>query len=237
MALLHVARSALRQLGRHPPLGRVEACRHVAPLARAFAPLSTRPGKQLSVAEENFAKEEEESLNAMWEKLNAGKPEPRFRDPVPVPPTTHVETWAPVNLVSSNVDENALEFRSRFYIDAKGTQPAHANKVQLAVKLSRLGLNPLERKRLLAVAYPYYNAKRGELRLSCNRYAEAARNKQELRDKVTALLADARENAEAHAATPDSELPLAARSRPWRPRDPRAYYGSPKRKLNKGSPG
>ena len=105
------------------------------------------------------------------------------------------------------------------------------------MKLSRLGLSASERKRLLAVAYPYFNAKRGELRFSCNRYAEAARNKQELRDKVTALLADARENAEAHAATPDSEPPLAARSRPWKPRDPRAYYGSPKRKLNKGSPG
>ena len=40
---------------------------------------------------------------------------------------------------------------------------------------------------------------------------------------ASCLLADARENAEAHARTPDSELPLACRSRPWLPRDRRVY--------------
>ena len=38
---------------------------------------------------------------------------------------------------------------------------------------------------------------------------------------------EARANADAHAATPDAELPLAARSQPWLPDDHRAFKRRP----------
>ena len=85
-----------------------------------------------------------------------------------------------------------------------------------------------DRQRLLAVAQRHYNRKTRSLTFACNRYPERARNKAELREKFRLLVADARENAQAHAAAPDSELPLACRSRPWLTRDPRAYRGHSK---------
>ena len=183
--------------------------------------------------------QEEASFQAIWEKLNTG-PEPRYRSPTPMPQTTHVETWAPADAVSDEKLENALEFRTRFYIDAGYNalkQPQYAKKAQLTVRLAALDLSEKERARLLAVAYPFYDRKRNALRLSCNRYHEPARNKAELRQKVRMLLADARENADSHAETPDARLPLSARSRPWKPGDHRMYVGRPHRKLNKGTRG
>ena len=83
--------------------------------------MSSRPGApprgpQLSLADQAFANQEEKSLNKMWEKLNADRIEPKFRAPPPAPPTTHAETWANLDLVSDDADENALEFRGKPYI-------------------------------------------------------------------------------------------------------------------------
>ena len=66
---------------------------------------------------------------------------------------------------------------------------------------------------------------RHQLRFTCDKYAEVARNKAELRATVDSLVEDAKQHAEAHASVPDSELPLAVRSRPWLPGDPRCYRG------------
>jgi hypothetical protein len=191
-------------------------------------------GPPLSLAEQKIRAEEEEMSAAFWKKLNTG-PEPRLRGAPPLPSTDHAESWAPGHLVSSLPVENALQFRTRFYIDSVGQQPAYANKVQVAVSLPRLGLSESEMARLLAVARPNYNHKRRELLFTCRRYAEVARNKEELRLRVEQLLADAREHS--CDIAPDEELPLAARARPWLPGDRRVYKGRPKRKLNKGSPG
>ena len=51
------------------------------------------------------------------------------------------------------------------------------------------------------------------LRLQCVRHDEPHKNKAELRALLGSLLADARENAAAHAATLQHELPLADRRR------------------------
>ena len=191
----------------------------------AVRALSSR-GPNLSQAEQRLREEERRIHDKFWERVKVGA-EPRFRSPVPPPPTTHHESWAPAAYVSPDPLDNALSFRTRFYIDATGEQPDHQRKVQLVVKVSKLGLSALERARLIAVGNRHYNRKRGELLLTCSRYAEVARSKAELRETVRGLVADAKENAEAHASTPDSELPLACRSRPWFPRDPRSYRGHP----------
>ena len=161
--------------------------------------------------------------------------EPQLRKPVPLPPATHVETWANAALVSANPNENALSFRTRFYSDATGVQPDYAKKVQLVVSVAKLQLTSLEERRLLAVANRQYIRRRHELLFTCDLHADTARNKAELRAQLGRLLADARENAEAHALTPDSELPLAWRSRPWMPRDRRAYKKKPNRTMRKAS--
>ena len=93
-------------------------------------------------------------------------------------------------------EAGALRFRTRFYLDSVGKQPDYANKVQLTVKVSELGLSELEKQRLLAVASRHYDRKRGVLVLTSRHYAEVARNKAMLRDTVRQLVADARENAE-----------------------------------------
>ena len=187
--------------------------------------------------EERLLREEAEVNAEIWERLNRSSPEPKLRSPVPEPPTTHLETWANRAYISEIPEENALSFRTRFYIDSTGEQPDYSNKVQLVVKVSKLGLTPLEERRLIAVALPNYHRKRKELHFSTRRYDEVGRNKEFLRRRVAALLEDARENAEGHDLLPDSELPLAARRRPWLPGDTRVGSNRPKRKLNQGSPG
>ena len=172
------------------------------------------------------------------ERFNAGA-EPEFRGPTPPAPTNISETWAPAALVSETADENALCFRSRFYIDATGKQQYHSVKVQLNVKIRKLGLSAEEEARLVAVARPHYKKKGHELLLSCSRYLEVPRNKAHLRQTVEKLLADARANAATHAEAPDVEKPLAARAVPWIAGDPRAYRGRPKHyfRPKKKSPG
>jgi hypothetical protein len=207
-----------------------------APAQRALSSMrGGGGGRAKTPAQEKIERLEAEAEAAIWEKLNQG-PEPRFRLPPPVPPTTHRESWAPAAHVSADPTNNALNFETRFYIDAAGEQPDHARKVHVNVDISKLSLNALERKRLLAVAWTNYDRKRKVLRFSCDRYAEVARNKAELRRKVALLVEDARENAEGHASIPDAELPLAARERPWFPRDPRVYKGYPKNRF-KGAKG
>ena len=181
-------------------------------------------GVQLTESQQRQDRMEEELEEKIWEKLHA-TPEPRLRSEVPLPPTTHRESWTPAALVSDQPAENVLNFSSRFYIDASGEQPAWANKVELSVKVAQLGLSELEQRRLVAVAARQYDRKRRELRFTCRLHAEVAKNKQELRATLGKLLADAREHAAAHAQTPDSQLPLALRQRPWHARDPRAYKG------------
>lgn len=191
-----------------------------------FRALSSNPrgGKQLTEAQQRLENQEEELDEQIWGKLNS-TPEPRLRSDPPLPPTTHRESWAPASLVAADPAENVLRFTSRMYIDATGEQPEWANKVELVVKVSKLGLSVLEQRRLLAVASRQYNRKRGELMFTCRRYADVARNKMELRATLGKLITDARQNSDAHAAMPDSQLPLAVRSRPWIARDPRAYRG------------
>lgn len=215
-------------------------------LARAACPLANNQRRALCsppIERKSYADRQEEELRRQemefdqffWERIRRSAPEPKLRSPVPPPPSTHLETWANRDYVSANVDENALSFRTRFYIDAMGEQPDYAHKVQLVVKLSKLGLTPLEERRLIAVALPHYNRKRKELHFSCTQFAEVGRNKDVLRRQMAALIADARENAEGHAQISDSELPLAVRSRPWLPRDRRVILNRPKRKMNKST--
>ena len=232
-AMLQLCLRSVRPCVRMPcvrPLG-------IGSRALSSSPSGGRPRRPpLSEAARRELEAEAGIRSAMWEKLNSAGPEPRFRPPPPMPPTSHSETWAPASLVSDNPSENALTFVTRFYIDATGEQPDYANKVQLTVNVSKLGLNEQERSRLLAVTSRHYNRKRDELLFTCRRYTEVARNKAELRETVARLVADAREQAEAHASTAESELPLLSRSRPWAPRDPRAYRGHPPNRF-KNTPG
>jgi len=216
-------------------MGSAARCRM---LCSASVP-STRPLRDglAGTPEEEFELRQE-----IWEKIAEAYPEPKFRSPPPLPPTTHMETWANRKYVSRDVIENALSFCTRFYIGADTGpgfgQPDYARDVQMVVDVAKLGLNEAERNRLLAVAAPHLNRKRRELHFRCSLHPEAGRNKAILRHKFAALLQDARENADAHATTPQAKLPLASRRRPWWPGDKRAYKGKHKRyKLNSGSPG
>jgi len=212
---------------------------HSGVLCRA---LSNNPGErrggnkqQLTEAQERQMQKERELESKIWERLQ-DSPSPRLRSEPPSPPTTHRESWAPASLVSADPADNVLHFTTRMYIDATGQQPEWANKVELVVKVSQLGLNYLEQSRLVAVALRQYDRKRGELKLTCRRYAEVARNKSELRMTLRRLIVDAQQNAAAHASTPESQLPLAVRQRPWYAGDSRAYRGHRPNRF-KNSPG
>ena len=211
-----------------------------------FGPQSSK--QPITPREAALQKEEEEWRQDFWKVMDRGSPEPKLRSPTPPPPQTHLETWANRAYVSENIEENALQFTSRFYIDSTGKQPPFANKVEMRVNIKLLGLNEAEEKRFRAVALPYIhdwkkankvkNKKMNNiLYLTSRRHSEVGRNKEELRQKLVRLIADARENAEAHALLPDSELPLKLRSRPWFEKDRRLIRNRPKRKLNQGSPG
>ena len=199
--------------------------------------LSSRPpprGRRDNVSprETQLMSDLETAFGLYDDRMDASTP-PRLRG-APPPPLTHIlETWAPAALVSPLREENALTFRTRFYIDATGQQQYYSAKVQLNINIRRLGLGADEEARLLAVARPFYRKKNHELHMSCTRYLEVARNKAHLRQTVSHLLADARTNARAHAATPDAELPLAARSQQWLPGDHRTYRRHPPKKFKK----
>lgn len=171
--------------------------------------------------------QESQDIWAVFKERFEYSAEPKLRS-APQPPPTHIsETWAPTALVSPVPAENALAFRTRFYIDSTGQQQYHSVKVQLTVKVRKLNLSAEEEARLVAVARPHYRSKGHELVLACSRYLEVPRNKAHLRQTVGRLLADARANAAAHAATPDAERILASRRAPWLPRDPRAFRRRP----------
>ena len=76
-------------------------------------------GVQLTESQQRQDRMEEELEEKIWEKLHA-TPEPRLRSEVPLPPTTHRESWTSAALVSEQPAENVLNFSSRFYIDASG---------------------------------------------------------------------------------------------------------------------
>ena len=189
-------------------------------LSEARRAFSSRPptagGRGGDLLDEQTEAIEEKILG----RLRFGEEKIEFRKPPPPPPSNFAETWVPRSRVSAIPDENALTFRTRYYTDSTMKQPVYANKVQLTVRVPQLGLSELERNRLIAVAGTRYNRKREEQLLTCTRHAETPLNKVELRRTLSGLLADARENAEAHAATPDSEQPFAARRIPWHPGDP-----------------
>uniref|UniRef100_A0A7S4I6F5 Small ribosomal subunit protein mS35 mitochondrial conserved domain-containing protein n=1 Tax=Prymnesium polylepis TaxID=72548 RepID=A0A7S4I6F5_9EUKA len=142
--------------------------------------------------------------------------------PPPPAPTTHSESWVPASHVSPDADENALQFRTRFYLDstmgsADGLQPEYQSKVQMTVQLEKLGLSEAELDRVIAVCPArHYDRRKGELKLQTNKFPSPQQNKSELRRMLDALVEDARENAESHAQAPDSEKPLHARSPGWR---------------------
>lgn len=185
---------------------------------RPDTPPWERSRQPLPAIEQKLNRDFDEMWGAMQERLDASS-EPRLRAPPPLPPTYVSETWAPASLVSSLPNENALTFRTRFYIDSTGQQQFHSVKVQLTVRIQQLGLSKVEEARLVSVARPHYRKKGHQLLLSCSRYLEVPRNKAHLRETVAKLLADTRANAAAHAASPDAERPLAARRQPWLPGD------------------
>mmetsp|Transcript_40320 Transcript_40320/g.97817 ORF Transcript_40320/g.97817 Transcript_40320/m.97817 type:complete len:114 (+) Transcript_40320:1-342(+) len=98
-----------------------------------------------------------------------------------------------------------------------GLQPVYQTKVQMVVKLKKLGLSAREVNRIVAVSPANnYDEGTGELKLQSNKFSSVQKNKMECRRLLDALIDDARENADAHANTPDSQLPLHARSPGWR---------------------
>ena len=189
-------------------------------------PGGRRQPPTLSPREQKLNSDLEEIFSEFQKRLDYSA-EPQLRGPPPPPPKHISESWAPAALVSPVLAENALNFRTRFYIDSTGQQQYHSVKVQLNVKIRRLGLSAAEEARLLAVARPHYRKNGHELVLACSRYLEVPRNKAHLRETVSKLLADARANAEAHEATPDAEKPLAARQEPWLAGDRRAFRRRP----------
>ena len=107
---------------------------------------STTRGVQLTEPQQRVQKLEDELEQMIDEKLHA-PPAPRLRSAPPAPPVTHRESWAPAAHVSEQPAENILHFTARMYIDASGKQPEWANKVEMSVKLSQLGLSDTEQQR------------------------------------------------------------------------------------------
>lgn len=215
-----------RLLPRPAPLATAVRLLSSAPPRGGGGPPGGRRGQTLSPQEAKLQADMEELIGHMEDRLNYGN-DPKLRGPPPPTPTHIAETWAPSALVSPLPAENALTFRTRFYIDSTGQQQFHSVKVQMNVNIKKLGLEPAEEARLVAVARPHYRSKAHELLMSCSRYLEVPRNKAHLRQTVGKLLADARANAAAHAATPEDELPLAVRSQPWIAGDRRAFRRRP----------
>jgi len=232
MAALRIATRLRLPAGQAAPLPLTALARAAAAPLRA---LSTRGGggggrreqEPLSPREAKLKQDMEDIVQAMEDRMKFSQDPPKLRG-LPPPPPTHVhETWAPAALVSPLPEENALTFRTRFYIDATGLQQNHSVKVQVNVKIKRLGLSAEEEARLIAVSRQYYRKKSHELQLACQRYLEVPRNKAHLRGVISRLLADARTNATAHAETPDAQKPLAARAEPWLAGDKRAFQRRP----------
>ncbi|KAL3921409.1 MAG: hypothetical protein SGPRY_004915 [Prymnesium sp.] len=98
-----------------------------------------------------------------------------------------------------------------------GLQPEYQTKVVMMVKIHKLGLSAEEVQRILAVCPSnWYDKKTRLLKLQNNKFRSVQKNKMECRMMLDSLIDDARENAEAHAKTPDSELSVNIRSKEWR---------------------
>jgi len=199
--------TALRHAARRPSPTLLVA-RHGA---RALSSRPQRRGPPQSAAEVAMNEDEKKVDVLISEKLLGYQP--KLRGPAPPAPAWLNESWVPAANVSADPLENALEFRTRFYVSASGKQPEGAGKVVLKIKCRQLGLAPGELARLRSVAGDRYDRGSDELRLSSGRHEEPHKNKLELRALLGRLVADARENAAAHAATPQHLLPLADRSR------------------------
>ena len=159
--------------------------------------------------QEKLIKESDAAHDQLVERMQAFVP--KFRLPPAPAPITHYESWVPAWHVSAELNENALNFRTRYYLNASGMQPPGASKVELVVQTAHLDLSALELERLAAVAGKKYNVSNGELKLTSNAYPESHRNKADLRRTLQMLLEDARENADSHSRAPTGRLPLAAR--------------------------
>ena len=171
-------------------------------------------GKQVTQAEANLEKERtdyEDKLMARLELLGHPK---EIRGDAPLPPTFKTESWVPEANVSPIAEENALMFRTKYYLQASGLQVAGHQTVKLAVKCRQLGLSQIELDRLAAVAGPRFDRRSDELKLVCGKHELQHKNKAELRALLGRLLDDARENAAAHALIPQNRLPLHARRLP-----------------------
>ena len=167
-----------------------------------------------TAAEQNLETERQEYEDALMARLALlGHPK-EIRGNAPLPPTFKVESWVPEANVSPNAEENALMFRTKYYLQASGMQVAGHQTVKLTVKCRRLGLSQGELGRLAAVAGPRFDRKSGELKLVCATHEEQHKNKAELRALLGRLLDDARHNAAAHERIPQNRLPLDARRLP-----------------------
>jgi len=143
-------------------------------------------------------------------------PLPVIRSSMPPPVDAVLETWAPAHLVSAEHSRNHLNFRMQYFQSSSDWDPPEAAKVVLRVNPFLLGLNSLEVRRLAAVAGPVrFSRATNVLKLTCSIHTEPYKNKVELRKTLNALIADARENAEAFADAPDSTKPLVDRAEPW----------------------
>ena len=171
-------------------------------------------GKQLTAAESAAKKEKQAYEEALMKRMELFGHEKRIRGEAPLPPTFKTESWVPEANVSPIAEENALIFRTKYYLQASGLQVAGHQTVKLAVKCRQLGLSEAELERLAAVAGPRFDPQHGVLKLVCGKHEQQHKNKAELRALLGRLLDDARENAEAHALIPQNRLPLHARRLP-----------------------
>mmetsp|Transcript_37725 Transcript_37725/g.83051 ORF Transcript_37725/g.83051 Transcript_37725/m.83051 type:complete len:260 (+) Transcript_37725:135-914(+) len=183
-------------------------------MQRSIYVLPPRPG----VVEEPKTNEE---VNALEEKLRDEAHDafnhytPQFRLPTPDTPESFLETWVSAKYVSPKSDENILKFQIFFAMDATKDLGRGSNKVVMTVETEQLPLKPHERRRLEAVAGQRYNHKKKILKLVCRRFEEPHRNKAEIRRILNEMLADARENGEAHLRAEQEDpysLPIAFRS-------------------------
>ena len=171
-------------------------------------------GKQVTAAEQNLEKERTDYEDALMARLALlGHPK-EIRGNAPLPPTFKTESWVPEANVSPIPEENALTFRTKYYLQASGLQVAGHQTVKLLVKCRQLKLSQGELARLAAVAGPRFDPRSDELKLVCGTHELQHKNKAELRALLGRLLDDARQNAAAHALIPQNRLPLHARRLP-----------------------
>ena len=196
--------TARRALASVPPV------RWPNPMLGDYEDSIMKRGKQVTAAEAAAEKERTDYEDALMARLELlGHPK-EIRGDAPLPPTFKTESWVPEANVSPIEEENALTFRTKYYLQSSGLQVAGHQTVKLAVKCRQLGLNQSELDRLAAVAGPRFDRRSDELKLVCGKHELQHKNKAELRALLGRLLDDARENAAAHALIPQNRLPHVA---------------------------